>query len=396
MPQTGQARNPPPLPGHRCPLSAEGCRSRGLVLGLGLLLGLCCLGCGRGPATPVEEGSGGVTPVSERTGPPAAEETVGETAGPGEDERTGGPDGTAEAAEGPRALLGLGGRLESESKGFLGVVVTREAVDVAAETSGRIESVAVRVGDGVSRGDVLARLDTRELQQDLGMARSSLTAARAEVTRVRSQVQEAETRYRRRSDLPDIFSKEELEAAKMEMETAAATLEAAEARVAEQQTQVEQLHSRLERAEIRAPFEGTVSLRYLDPGATVLAGSPVVRLLSTEELLVRFAVPPESVESLGLGDTVEVAIEDAEVRSPATVLHISPEIDGPSRMVFVEARLDVPEDVLGRVRPGLVARVFHSKGRPLVALGHGAPRPSPSPPRRARAAPSPARRAPPR
>lgn len=359
MPQTGQAKNLLPLPGRHRPFSLEGCRSRGLVLGLGLLLGLCCLGCGGGPATPVEEGSGGATPMSERTGPPADKTADGTR--PGEDEETGGPDGTADAAASQaRALPALGGRLESESKGFLGVVVTREAVDVAAETSGRIESVAVRVGDGVSRGDLLARLDTRELQQDLGMARSSLTAARAEVTRIRSQVQEAETRYRRRSDLPDIFSKEELEAAKMEMETAAATLEAAEARAAEQETQVEQLRSRLQRAEIRAPFEGTVSLRYLDPGATVLAGSPVVRLLSTEELLVRFAVPPESVESLELGDTVEVAIEDAEVRSPATVLHISPEIDGPSRMVFVEARLDVPEDAVGRIRPGLVARVFHS------------------------------------
>jgi len=361
MPQTGQAKNLPPLPGRRRPFSPEGCRSRRLALGLGVVLSLCCLGCGGGPATPVEEGSGGVTPVSERTGPPAAETTVDETAGPGEDEGTGGADGPAGAAAAQaRALPGLGGRLDSESKGFLGVVVTREAVDVAAETSGRIESVAVRVGDVVSRGDVLARLDTRELQQDLGMARSSLTAAHAEVTRIRSQVQEADTRYRRRSDLPDIFSKEELEAAKMEMETAAATLEAAEARAAEQETQVEQLRSRLQRAEIRAPFEGTVSLRYLDPGATVLAGSPVVRLLSTEELLVRFAVPPESVESLELGDTVEVAIEDAEMRSPATVLHISPEIDGPSRMVFVEARLDVPEDAVGRIRPGLVARVFHS------------------------------------
>lgn len=333
MPQTGQATNPTPLRGPR------------LVLGLGVVLGAWFLGCGgepaARPATPVEAAPGESAPAAE-------------TADGGTGDRA--DDATARA----RDLPGLAGRGESETEGFLGVVVTREAVDVAAETSGRIESVAVRVGDVVSRGDVLARLDTRELQQNLGMARASLTAAHAEVTRIRSQVQEAETRYRRRSDLPDIFSREELEEAKMEMETAAATLEAADARVAEQEAQVEQLRDRLQRAEIRAPFEGTVSLRYLDPGATVQTGSPVVRLLSTEELLVRFAVPPEAVESLELGDTVEVAIEDAEVRSPATVLHISPEIDGPSRMVFVEARLDAPENTLGRIRSGLVARVFQS------------------------------------
>lgn len=347
MPQTGQAKTPPRLPGPRPTIAL-----------LSVLLSLWCLGCGEPaaqPASPVEDGSRGAAPGAEAPDPPAAGEAAVQTG-----DRTRGADSRVDSAPPARVLPGLGGRLEGDSEGFLGVVVTREAVDVAAESSGRVESVAVRVGDRVSRGDVLAQLDTRELQQDLGMARASLTAARAEVTRVRSQVQEAETRYRRRSDLPDIFSKEELESAKMEMETAAATLEAAEARVAEQATQVEQLRNRLQRTEIRAPFEGTVSLRYLDPGATVLAGSPVVRLLSTEDLLVRFAVPPESVESLELGDRVEVAIEDAEVRSPATVLHISPEIDGPSRMVFVEARLDIPEDALGRLRSGLVARVFHS------------------------------------
>lgn len=163
-----------------------------------------------------------------------------------------------------------------EPKGFLGVVVTRDVVDVAAETTGRVESVAVQVGDIVARRDLLARLDTSDVEQDLEMARASLRAAKAEVQRIESQVREAETRYTRRSNLPDIFSREEVEAARMEQETAQATLEAAQARVTEQETLVEQLRNRLQRTEIRAPFAGTVSVRYLDPGATVLPGAPVV------------------------------------------------------------------------------------------------------------------------
>jgi RND family efflux transporter MFP subunit len=354
MPQTGQAKNPPRVPGRLRRLGVSAWLS--LSLGASLTVGLT--GCGgeppARPGAPVGETSGAATTAVERSGP-----ATGPEAGPGTEHGGKADNATSETAAPPaRTLPRLLG--DSESEGYLGVVVTRDAVDVAAETAGRVDSVTVRVGDRVSRGDVLARLDTRELEQDLGMARASLTAAEAEVTRIRSQVREAETRYKRRSDLPDIFSREELESAKMEMETAEATLKAAEARVSEQEAQVEQLRDRLGRTEIRAPFEGTVALRYLDPGATVLAGSPVVRLLSTEELLVRFAVPPEKVESLAVGDQVEVAIEDAEVRSPATVLHIAPEIDGPSRMVFVEARLDAPEETLGRIRSGLVARVFHS------------------------------------
>jgi len=254
--------------------------------------------------------------------------------------------------------LALQGPGTNGEEGFIGVVVTRDAVDVAAESTGRVEEVFVRVGDQVSRGERLAQLDTRELEQNLTIARSSLQAARADVTRIRSQLEEAKTRYERRTSLPDIFSKEELEAAKMEKDTAQATLEAAEARVGEQEAQIEQLQSRLQRAEIRAPFEGTVALRYVDPGATVLAGTPVVRLLSTEELLVRFAVPPEAVESFELGDTVEVKLENTVRRTQATIQHIAPEIDGPSQMVFIEARLEVPEEELARLRSGLPARVF--------------------------------------
>lgn len=260
------------------------------------------------------------------------------------------------------ALAPLAAAGAEEAPGFLGVVVTREAVDVASEVTGRLESVEVRGGDRVRQGEVLARLDTSLLAQDLAMARSSLTAAEAEVTRSRAQLAEAETRHRRRAALPDTFSKEEIAAATMEKDTAAATAEAAEARAAEQKVRVEQLASSIERAEIRAPFGGTVALRYLDPGATVLAGSPVVRLLNTEEMLVRFAVPPERVEELALGQRVEIRIEDAGLLLTGIIRHVAPEIDAPSQMVFVEARPEVPEGQAGRLRTGLVARVVPLAG----------------------------------
>lgn len=270
--------------------------------------------------------------------------------------RNGAPSGTATGTAAAAELPAAG------HPGWVGVVVTRDAVDVSTEVTGRIESVFVRVGDRVRQGDRLARLDTRNLAQDLAMAEASLRAARAEVNRSRSQQEEARTRYERRADLPDTFSREEIQASRMEMETARATLEAAEARASEQEVRVEQLESALGRAEIRAPFAGTVALRYLDAGATVLAGAPVVRLITSEELLVRFAVPPETAEEITMGQRVEVTVEDAGLVTPAVIHHIAPEIDTASQMVFVEARLEAPEVRPGRLRSGLVARVEPAGG----------------------------------
>jgi RND family efflux transporter MFP subunit len=247
--------------------------------------------------------------------------------------------------------------------GHLGVVVARDAVDVAADVSGRLREVLVRPGDVVARGDVLARLDTREMEQDLAMARASLDAVKAEVTRTERELTEATTRYERRAAVPDTFSREELAASSLQKETAEAAHGAARAREAEQRARVTQLRDALGRTALRAPFDGTVALRYEDAGATVSPGAPVVRLITSGELLVRFAVPPEAMGSFAEGTAVEVRVENGATAVPARVIQVAPEIDSASQMVFVEARLDGA----GRpgpqpLRAGLVARVLRDRG----------------------------------
>lgn len=249
----------------------------------------------------------------------------------------------------------------AEDEGWVGVVVAREAVDVAAEVPGRVQSVAVRPGDRVAPGDLLARLDTSQLSQDLAMAEASLDAVEAEVRRTRSALQEATTRYERRAAAPDTFSREELTATEMEKETAEAAAAAAEARQREQTARVRQLRESLAKTDVRAPFEGTVALRYLDPGATVVPGTPIVRLITSDELLVRFAAPPEEAAELDVGDPVEILLETSGARVTGEVAQVAPEIDSASQMIFVEARLDRATRG-GPARSGLVARVFPATG----------------------------------
>lgn len=249
---------------------------------------------------------------------------------------------------------------EPANEGWVGVVVAREAVDVATEVPGRIESVAVRPGDRVEPGNLLARLDTSQLSQDLAMAEASLEAVQAEARRTRSQLQEATTRHERRAAVPDTFSREELAATELEKETAEAAAAAAEAREREQAARVRQLRESLAKTDVRAPFEGTVALRYLDPGATVVPGTPLVRLITSDELLVRFAAPPEDAARLEAGDPVEIVLETSETRVTGRVAQVAPEIDSASQMIFVEARLDEATRN-GPVRSGLVARVFPSQ-----------------------------------
>ncbi len=223
---------------------------------------------------------------------------------------------------------------------YVGVVLARQEVEVAAESQGQLERVYVRVGDVVTSGQRLASLDTRELQHQLAIERANLQAAQAEQRRLSLSVSQAEGEYARRQQLRDVVSAEEIEAAAFARDTAIAAREAAEARETEVQARISQLQERLARSEIRAPYAGTIALRLLDEGSLVGPGTPVVRLISSGDLLLRFAVPPEEADALKLGTRVEARLDGLPLTLHGTVEHLAPEIDLASQLVFVEARVE--------------------------------------------------------
>src|SRR5690606_6798603 len=102
---------------------------------------------------------------------------------------------------------------------------------------------------------------------------------------------------------------------------------------------VQQLERALEETVITAPFAGTVSIRYADPGALVTRGAPVVRLIASDELWVRFAVPAEEAERYRVGDPVSVVLEPDDQQAEAVVRRIAPDLDPVTQMVLAEAEL---------------------------------------------------------
>ncbi|HYO16930.1 MAG TPA: efflux RND transporter periplasmic adaptor subunit [Thermoanaerobaculia bacterium] len=242
-------------------------------------------------------------------------------------------------------------------KGWIGVVVAREMVDVTADSNGRLLSVAVEIGDRVRRGDRIASLDTSLIAQDLEMARSSLRAAEADQKRAADELAEARARNERRQANPDFFSKEDLVEVALQAKTAASAYEVAQARVAEQRARVRQLEAGLAQNVIRAPFDGRVAERFADPGALVGPGTPVVRLISAGELLVRAAVPPEEARILTVGTPVTATVRTMNLRIPGTIARVAPEVDAASQMVLIEVRLSPTPEADNRLQTGLVVDV---------------------------------------
>jgi RND family efflux transporter MFP subunit len=251
---------------------------------------------------------------------------------------------------------------EPEPKVWLGVVVSRESVDVTADSQGRLQAVYVSIGDRVKRGDRLASLDTRIASQDLEMARSTLQGDEADERRATDEMSEAQARNDRRQKNPDFFSKEDLGDAALKAKTAGAALEVARSRTAEQRAKIRQLETSLGRNDIRAPFDGQVAERFADAGALVGPGTPVVRLISAGDLMVRAAVPPEEAHHLTPGNPVTATVRTLGLAVPGTIQRIAPEVDAASQMVLIEVHLNLTPASVSRLQTGQVVDVALKQG----------------------------------
>jgi RND family efflux transporter MFP subunit len=228
------------------------------------------------------------------------------------------------------------------ARDFIGVFIAREATEVAALMPGRLASVLFRIGDRVRAGEVVATLDTRAQGLDLAIARSQEDEALAELDIARSQAaiatdQDSRTRALGASAL----------ASGADQAAAAGARRVAELRAASASATLSRHHAAIDRlvrdrdeALVRAPFDGLVVARYVDPGANVTPDRAILRIVRSGEMLVRFALPEERAGQVKLGTPVRAFAPGSDTEVDAIVRRISPEVDAATRWFVVEADVD--------------------------------------------------------
>jgi RND family efflux transporter MFP subunit len=237
---------------------------------------------------------------------------------------------------------------------YVGVVFARQSADIVARSEGRLEAVYASLGDHLKPGAVIARIESTSIARQLEMAQAALRSAQAEERSAQVELKDAESRYARRKALVEsgVLSQEELTAAKVQVERAEANQDVARARVAEQMARVEQSRESIADTVIRATFEGTVAARYLDAGAAVHSGAPIISLMRTDDLWVRFAIPDTNPAALAVGSAVNFHLEELNIEIPAAVEHLSPGVSAISQELVVEAKLKIPAALKGRIKSG--------------------------------------------
>ena len=225
--------------------------------------------------------------------------------------------------------------------GWDGVVEAVRRAELAAQTAGRVSAVAVDVNDRVRAGEVLLRITA--VEQD-----AAANAARAQLRAAEAQAAEAEQTYHRYAALADAqyVSKAQIDQARAARDSAVAARHAAAAMLAQaaQQSQY---------TVVRAPFDGVVARRDVEPGETVAPGMPLLSVHAPEALRIEVAVPQTRAEAIRRDARAQVLLGDGRRVVPAQVT-VFPAADPASHSVNV--RLDLPA-LDPQPAPGTTAKV---------------------------------------
>jgi len=168
---------------------------------------------------------------------------------------------------------------------------------------GWVTAVLVREGDRVEAGRVLARVDSREVAAKGTQVDAGIVAAEARYQEALRQAQRMRGLY-----ADSAATKAQLDAAETGLAQAEAGLGTARAARAE-------LEAVSAYAEIRAPFAGEITRRYVDPGAFASPGAPLLELQDASRLRVTVSVSPATAAGLNRGATLDATIEDRPARA---------------------------------------------------------------------------------
>lgn len=167
-----------------------------------------------------------------------------------------------------------------------GTLQPTNQVDIGSEVSGVIDRVFVDFNDSVSRGQIIAQLDTEQLEARAASARASLAVAEASLVQAEATVVETEARAARSRELAEsnIASQQSLETEVAAARRAVAAVASAEAQVTVAKASLQEAETALRKAVIRAPIDGVVISREIDPGQTVAAAfqTPVLFKLAED------------------------------------------------------------------------------------------------------------------
>jgi membrane fusion protein, multidrug efflux system len=238
-----------------------------------------------------------------------------------------------------------------------GPLVVENQVELTAQRDGVVAEVLVETGAFVKRGQLLAKLDDRQLTADRDAAAAKARSTEADLKNWESGAKVARAERDRSEQLwkANIIAKEQAEKTQYQSDAAEFEVERQREDMNFAQATHQSLELELEKTRITAPFDGVVARRYLRVGQGVAKNDRLFWVSAVAPLRVKFALPEAYLGRVRKGTELIVvpSATPGEIHQ-ARVLLVSPVVDPSSDTIDVTAELQGPPASL---RPGMTANI---------------------------------------
>ena len=261
----------------------------------------------------------------------------------------------------PEGIAAGNGRIEADQ------------VDISTKIAGRVQSISVREGDMVEVGQIVAQIDTAELdavlrraKADVSQAESAVAAAETVIVQRKSELKLAELNLDRTAKLVSrgFATKEKLEQRITAMETAQAALNAAMASSVSAERSVEaaeaeqaRIQTQIADSTLTSPVLGRVLYRLTEPGEVLGNGGKVLTLINLADIYMEVFLPSAQAHRVSIGGEARIKLDILDVAIPAKVSFVSPhsqftpkQVETPSERekLMFRIKVRVPQELVNQ------------------------------------------------
>jgi HlyD family secretion protein len=239
----------------------------------------------------------------------------------------------------------------------VGNLVGVATVAVVPRAAGRLQDINVRLGDRVSRGQRIAKIEDFELQEQVKQQEAALEVSRATIRQREADLKLAETNAERSRNLfaRQLLPKQTLDDTEARYQAAVAQLDLARAQNNQSTARLDELRINLANTIIVSPVDGFVARRAADPGAFVGQNAPVVDVVDIGRVRLVANIVEKDMKNMQTGDDTQVEVDAFPGETfTGRIARVAPVLDPATRTASIE--IEIPNPGF-RLKPGMYARV---------------------------------------
>ena len=239
----------------------------------------------------------------------------------------------------------------------VGNLIGEATVQVVPRVNGRLQSVDVKLGDPVRRGQLIARVEDREIQEQVRQAEASYQVSQASIRQRDADLKLAKTNLDRSKNLFErqLLPQQTYDDTQARYEAALAQIDLARAQFEQAKARLDELKITLSNTLIVSPVDGFVGKRFLDPGAFASTNAPIASVVDISLVRMVANLVERDVRRVPAGTRAQVEVDAFPGEKFAgRVSRVAPVFDPATRTAEME--IEVPNPGF-RLKPGMYARV---------------------------------------